>query len=106
MDSPRNALASHIRRSRVLDRIELRCAHDQWANEIHPAGFEAKLEKLDARRYRDLRGLATQTVKAHRVDYLLTDSNNPFSSEFRRDPGAWHLTPVAKCDGASLWRMD
>jgi len=90
----------------ILDRIELRCAHDQWAIDVHPVGLEAKLEKLDAPSYGDLRGLATQTVKAHGVDYLLTDSNNPFSTEFRRDAGAWHLTPVAQCDGASLWRID
>jgi hypothetical protein len=90
----------------ILDRIELRCAHDQWAIDVHPIGVQAKLEKLDAAPLGDLRALAASTVKAHRVDYLLTDANSRFDGEFRRDWDAWRLTPVAECDGASLWRIN
>jgi hypothetical protein len=90
----------------ILDRVELRCAHDQWAIEVHMEGVKAKLEKLDAPAYGDLRGLATSTVKARGVSYLLTDTNDPLDAEFRRDWSAWHLTPASQCDGASLWRIN
>ncbi len=90
----------------VLDRVELRCAHDQWAIDVHPVGFEAKLEKLDGPAYGDLRGLAARTVKAHGVQYLLTDSNSPLDGEFHRDWNAWHLKPIGQRDGASLWRIE
>jgi hypothetical protein len=90
----------------TIDRVELRCAHDQWAIDVHMDGVKAKLEKLDAPPYGDLRGLATRTVKAHGVGYLLTGSNYPLDAEFRREPDAWHISPVAQGDGARLWRIN
>jgi hypothetical protein len=90
----------------IIDRVELRCAHDQWAIDVHMDGVQAKLEKLDAAPYGDLRGLATSTVKARGVGYLLTSANSPLHAEFRRDPSAWRITPVAQGDGASLWRIN
>lgn len=90
----------------ILDRVELRCAHDQWAIDVHMVGAEAKLERLEAPAYGDLRGLATSTVKARGVRYLLTGSNSPLDGAFQRDWSGWHLAPVAQRDGASLWRID
>ena len=89
-----------------IDRVELRCAHDQWAIDVSIEGVKAKGEKLDEPAYGDLRALATSTVKAHGVSYLLSGSNSPLDAEFRRDPGAWHITSVAQEEGARLWKIN
>jgi hypothetical protein len=90
----------------MLDRVELHCAHDQWAIDVRLGGINAKLEKLEDPHYGDLRALASRTVKARGIDYLLAGGNSRLTASFAGDPAGWKLTRLAESDGATLYRID
>ena len=85
----------------TLDRVELHGSHDQWNVDIGLEGIHASVEKLDDKPLPDLRRLATATVKARGIDYLLIASGDWLTADMHGDPGAWGLTKVA--DRATDW---
>ena len=86
----------------TLDRIELHGSHDQWKIEVAPEGqYPPRLEKLDESLPGDLRRLATATVKARGIDYLLIGGDHWLTDEMHGDPERWGLTKVA--DRATDW---
>ena len=78
-----------------LDRIELQASPDQWKIDVALEGIPARLEKLEAEPSGDLRRLATATVKARGIDYLLISGDHWLTADMHGDPGRWGLTKVA-----------
>lgn len=79
----------------TLDRVELHCSHDQWKIEVGIDRVRARLQKLDDPQPGDLRRLATATVKARGIDYLLIGGDHWLTSDIDSDPARWGLRKVA-----------
>jgi len=75
----------------TLDRVELHSSHDQWKIDVALEGVNASLEKVEYPPFGDLRRLATATVKARGIDYLLVNGDHFLSSDIHGDPGRWGL---------------
>lgn len=88
-----------------LDRIELHGSHDQWAIDVGLAGIQANLEKVDDPPSGDLRRIATATVKARGIDYLLISGDHLLAEDMYRDPGRWNLKKVADRGGSWLFQI-
>ena len=97
-----------------IDRVELHSAHDQSKIEVHievcnDGGgcnmIPAKLDKLDDPPVGDLRSLATQTVKARGIDYLLIDDSNWTAADMSKDPARWGMELIAERAGNRLYRI-
>jgi hypothetical protein len=80
----------------TLDRVDLHSSHDQWNIEVGLQGIRTSLEKLDDKPPGDLRRLATATIKARGIDYLLLGGDRWLPADIRGDPGRWGLTKVAE----------
>lgn len=81
-----------------LDRIELHCSHDQWKIDVALQGIDAKREKLEDEPFADadaLRRLATATVKARGIDYLLISGDSWLAKEMQGTPERWGLRKVS-----------
>ncbi len=78
-----------------LDRIELHSSHDQWKIDVKPDAINARLEKLENPPLGDLRHLATATVKARGIDFLLIGPDNWLTEEIHNHPENWGLRKVS-----------
>jgi hypothetical protein len=96
-----------------IDRVEIHTAHEQWRVAVHPEACDggactvipAKLDKLDDPPINDLRRLATQTVKARGVDYLLVDDPNWTAADMSGDPARWGMEFIAERAGNRLYKI-
>jgi hypothetical protein len=88
-----------------LDRVELHSSHDQYKINVHLEGIDAKLEKLDDPPTEDLRRLATRTIKARGIDYLLLGRDYADAAEIGKDPVRWGLRSLAAHDGDILYEI-
>jgi hypothetical protein len=90
----------------VLDRVELDCSTDQGDPDVQLEAIEAKLEKLklDPEPPESLKRLATTTVKARGIDYLLIGGDNWLAPDMFANPAAWGLNKVA--DRGSAWLFE
>lgn len=95
------------------DRIELHTSRDQANIRIHPEAcdavscseFPATLTTVDAPPLGDLRKLASQTVKARGVDYLLIDDSCRIAADVRRDPARWGMEFILERGPYRLYRI-
>jgi len=87
-----------------IDRVELHSSHDQGKIEIQ-LDVAAKLDKLDDPPLGDLRRLATETVKARGIDYLLLDDPYWIAADISKDPARWGLEFIAERAGNRLYRI-
>jgi len=85
----------------LLDRVELHCSHDQWKVDVRLEGVKASREKLEDPPLGDLRRIATATVKARGIDYLLIGGDYWLTADIDGDPDRWGLKKVA--DRGSTW---
>ena len=85
-----------------IDRVELHGSHDQGKTEVH-LDFPASLDKLEDPPVGDLRRLATRTVKARGIDYLLIDDQNWTASDMSKDFARWGLDCIAERAGDKLY---
>jgi hypothetical protein len=85
----------------ALDSIELHGSHDQWKIDVTLDGIPAKLEKLDDPDIPGLKRIATATVKARGVDYLMISGDNWLAPDIDTKPGEWGLIKIA--DRGSDW---
>jgi hypothetical protein len=95
-----------------IDRVELHGSHDEPKIAVHPeacdgacAEIPAKLDKLEDPSAGDLRKLATQTVKARGIDYLLIDDPNRTAADMSGDPARWGLDFIAERARDRLYRI-
>lgn len=96
-----------------IDRVELHGAHDQGNIKVHPevcdgggcAAIPARLEQSNDPPAGDLRRLATQTVKARGIDYLVIDDANWTAADMRKDPARWGLEFLAERADDKLYRI-
>jgi hypothetical protein len=89
-----------------LDRVELECSTDQGDNDVQLEAIDAKLEKLklDPMPPERLKRLATQTVKARGIDYLLIVGDNWLAPDMFANPAVWGLKKVA--DRGNAWLFE
>jgi hypothetical protein len=87
-----------------VDRVELHSSHDQGKIEVQ-LDVPAKLEKLEDPPLGDLRRLATQTVKARGINYLLIDDPNGIAADVAKDPARWGLEFLAERARNRLYRI-
>jgi hypothetical protein len=88
-----------------LDRVELYCSHDQDKIEVHLDGIEARLDKTFGRPASDLRRLATRTVKARGIAYLMIGKDYPPAAEMQADPARWGLRLAAEEEAGRLYEI-
>ncbi len=79
----------------TLDRVELHCSHDQWNIDVSLEGIDTSIKKLDDQAPADLRRLATATVKARGIDYLMIGKGDWLTNDIHDDPARWGLTQVS-----------
>lgn len=80
----------------TMDRVELLGPRNEPHTAIALDGIDAHLEKLDVPVPPNLRRLATATVKAMGIDYLLTGGQGWLAQETHGDPARWGLVRVAE----------
>ena len=79
----------------TIDRIELLGPRNEPHSEIALDGVDAKMQTLDVPEPPHLRRLATATVKAMGIDYLLTGAAGWLAQDIHSDPASWGLKKVA-----------
>jgi len=89
----------------TLDRVDLYCSHDQYKIDLKLEGIEAKIERIDNRPMADLRKLATRTVRARGIDYLVIGEDFPAAREMASDPARWGLRQVAAEGSAKVYKI-
>jgi len=80
----------------TVDRVELLSPHNEPHTEIALAGIDARVEKLDVPEPPNFRRVATATVKAMGIDYLLTGGDGWLAQETHRDPASWGIVKLAE----------
>lgn len=87
----------------TLDRVDLHASHDQWKIDVSLDGVAAKPEKLEDPPFTDLRRIATATVKARGIDYLLIGGDHWLAKDIDGDPARWGLKKIA--DRGPTWLL-
>jgi hypothetical protein len=89
-----------------LDRVELHSSHDQPGVRIRLEGdgIRPRFEELDEPEPPGLRRLATATVKARGIDYLMIGPNTWLTKEMQNDPARWGLRRIA--DRGGYWLLE
>jgi hypothetical protein len=72
---------------------------------VEPAGIQASLEKVDNPPSGDLRRIATATVKARGIDYLLISGDHWLAEDMYRDPARWNLEKITDRGGSWLFQI-
>ena len=88
-----------------LDRVELYCSHDQGRIEVHLDGIDAHLEETDGHPMGDLRRLATRTVKARGIGYLMIGKDYPAAADMQADPARWGLRLASQEEAGRLYEI-
>ena len=88
-----------------LDRVELRCSHDQWQISLQLDGIDAELDKLDGPVMPDLRRLATGVIRTHGIDYLMIGKDYEASNDIADDPARWGLRLAAQQESGRLYEI-
>jgi hypothetical protein len=86
--------------------VELQCPHDEPNVDVAIDGIAAGLEKLDLPEPADLRRLATATVKARGIDYLMIGGDGWLANETHADPARWGLHKIADRGGDWLFEIE
>jgi hypothetical protein len=89
-----------------IDRVELHASHDQPNVAVQLEGIDAHLERLDEPEPEGLRRLATATVKARGIDYLMIGGNTWLTKEMHGDPARWGLRKIAGRGGNWLFEIE
>ncbi len=89
----------------MLDRVDLYCAHDQWKIEMRLENIDAKIEKREVPPVADLRRLATRTIRARGIDYLLVGDDYQATGDIAADPAGWGLREAGREGGTRLYQI-
>ncbi|HVW83450.1 MAG TPA: glycosyltransferase family 39 protein, partial [Bryobacteraceae bacterium] len=88
-----------------LDHVDLYCSHDQWKVNLRLDGIDAGLQQIHNQPTGDLRRLATRTVKARGIDYLVIGGEFTGSADIRKNPRQWGLRLVAEQGSDRLYEI-
>ncbi len=95
-----------------LDSVEIRCARDQWKIELRLESCDGGDCKVIAGKPRtsvlppigDFRLAAMKAVRAHGIDFLLIDKDDPNAADIAVNPARWGLVFIAEAEGRRLYR--
>jgi hypothetical protein len=89
----------------TLDRVDLYCSHDQPGIDLKLDGIDAHVEKIEGMPTGDLRKLATRTIQARGIDYLLIGDDYLAAADIAADPSRWGLQAIASEDRTRLYQI-
>ncbi|HVW10862.1 MAG TPA: glycosyltransferase family 39 protein, partial [Bryobacteraceae bacterium] len=89
-----------------IDGVDLQCSHDEPDVDVVIDGIDAKAEKLGLPEPADLRRLATATVKARGIDYLMIGGDGWLEKETHGDPARWGLRRIADRGGNWVFEIE
>jgi hypothetical protein len=89
----------------TLDRVDLYCSRDAAGIDMKLDGIDARVEKIEGMPTGDLRRLATRTIQARGVDFLLIGDDFLAAADIAADPAQWGLHEIANEDRTRLYRI-
>ena len=99
-------LDTYFHRPEEVDRVEVHYSRDQGTVDMRLDGVtDATVERLELPVTDDLRRIATNTIKARGVDYLLIGGGHPAAADMRANPARWGLRVAGERDSDRIYEI-
>jgi len=97
--------ADEIRIESAADNPDVRLQLQEADADGNWKPIDVKLEEYTVTPETSLRKAAAHELQAHGVRYLFLHDPNPGAEYYAADPESWNFTPVARADGATIYKI-